>query len=81
MVLNEAQRIDIHSAIAAFTVNGAKLFGHDDVVGSIEVGKKADIIALSQNIVELAESGRPEEIAETDVTLTIFDGRVAFEVD
>ncbi len=81
VVLNEAQRIDIHSAIAAFTVNGAKLFGHDDVVGSIEVGKKADIIALSQNIVELAESGRPEEIAETDVTLTIFDGRVAFEVD
>lgn len=79
VVLNKAQRIDIHSAIAAFTVNGARLFGHDDEVGTIEVGKKADIIALSQNIVELAESGRPEEIAETEVTLTIFDGRVTFE--
>ncbi len=81
VVLNDSQRIDIHSAIAAFTVNGARLFGHDDVVGTIEVGKKADIIALSQNIVELAESGRAQEIAETEVTLTIFDGRVTFEAE
>ena len=79
VVMNESQRIDIHSAIAAFTINGARLFGHNDVVGTIEVGKKADIIALSQNIVELAESGRPQEISDTQVTLTIFDGRVTHD--
>lgn len=77
--LNEEQRIDVHSAIAAFTINGAKLFGHNDRLGSIEVGKTADIIALSQNIVELAEEGRPFEISNTAVTLTIFDGRPVYE--
>jgi predicted amidohydrolase YtcJ len=77
--LNADQRIDIHSAIEAFTVNGARLMGHDDRVGSLEVGKKADIIALSQNIVELAESGDPGRIAATEVTLTVFDGRVVHE--
>ena len=79
VVLNAEQRIDIHSAIEAFTINGASLFGHEDRVGSIEVGKKADLIALSRNIVELAESGRVDEISETEVTLTVFDGRVVFE--
>jgi predicted amidohydrolase YtcJ len=79
VVYNEAQRLDIHSAIAAFTINGARLFGHDDEVGSIEVGKKADLIALDRNIVELAESGGAAEIAETQVTLTVFDGKVVYD--
>ncbi len=79
VVLNADQRLDIHSAIAAFTINGARLFGHDDKLGSIEVGKIADIIAVSQNIVELAESGQESEIRDTEVTLTIFNGDVVYE--
>ena len=79
VVLNEDQRIDIHSAIAAFTINGAKLFGHDDRLGSIEVGKTADIIVLNQNIVELAENGDAHKISETGVEMTIFDGRIVYE--
>ncbi len=79
VVYNDAQRLDIHSAIAAFTINGARLFGHDDEVGSIEVRKKADVIALDRNIVELAEAGRVDEIGETQVTLTVFDGRLVFD--
>ena len=79
VVLNENQRVDVHSAIAAFTINGAKLFGHEDKLGSIEVGKTADIIALSQNIVELADQGRAQEIADTAVVMTVFDGRVVYE--
>ncbi len=78
-VLNEAQRIDIHSAIAAFTINGARLMGHDDMLGSIEIGKTADLIVLSQNIVELAEGGEPYRIGETKVTMTLFDGNVVYE--
>ena len=81
VVLNEAQRVDIHSAIEAFTINGARLFGHEDMVGSIEVGKKADIIALSQNIVALAEDDRHYEISNTEVTLTVFDGRIVHDRD
>lgn len=78
-VMNADERIDIHSAIAAFTRNGAKLFGHADRLGSIEAGKTADIIAISQNIVELAEMGEPQRIGDTRVTMTIFDGKVVYD--
>jgi predicted amidohydrolase YtcJ len=73
---NADQSIDIHDAIAAYTINGARLFGHDERLGSIEVGKKADLIAIDRNLIELAEADRANEIGETRVTLTIFDGRV-----
>jgi len=79
VVLNEKEALDIHSAIAAFTINGAQLFGHAAEVGSIETGKIADLIVLDQNIVELAESGNAEQIGKTKVRLTIFDGRIVFE--
>ncbi|MCI0517653.1 MAG: amidohydrolase family protein [Woeseiaceae bacterium] len=79
-VMNAEERIDVHSAIAAFTRNGARLFGHADRLGSIEAGKTADIIALDQNIVQLAENGEPQRIGDTRVTLTIFDGKVVYEL-
>lgn len=79
VVLNEGERIDIHSAIAAFTINGAKLMKHEDKLGSIETGKTADLIVLSQNIVELAEKGEPQKIGETKVTMTVFDGTIVYE--
>jgi mannose-6-phosphate isomerase-like protein (cupin superfamily) len=76
---NADQRIDIHEAIAAYTINGARLFGHQERLGSIEVGKKADLIAIDRNLIELAEAGRANEIGNTRVTLTIFDGKVVHE--
>jgi hypothetical protein len=78
-VLNADQRIDIHSAIAAFTINGARLMQHDDQLGSIETGKTADLVVLSDNIVALAEGGEPYRIAGTKVTMTVFDGKVVYE--
>jgi predicted amidohydrolase YtcJ/quercetin dioxygenase-like cupin family protein len=76
---NADQRIDIHEAIAAYTINGAKLFGHQERLGSIEVGKKADLIAIDRNLIELADAGRANEIGETRVVLTIFDGEAVYE--
>lgn len=78
-VLNEEEVISIHDAIAAFTINGARFLGHDNVLGSIEVGKTADLVVLNQNVVELAERGLAERIGETLVELTIFDGKIIFE--
>ena len=76
---NADERINIHDAIAAYTINGARLFGHEARLGSIEVGKKADLIAIDRNLIELAEAGRANEIGDTRVTLTIFDGAVIHE--
>ncbi len=77
--LNAEQRIGIDDAIAAYTIHGAKLFGHDARLGSIEVGKKADLIAIDRNLIELADSGRAHEIGATRVELTIFDGKLIYE--
>jgi mannose-6-phosphate isomerase-like protein (cupin superfamily) len=78
-IFNADQRIDIHEVIAAYTINGARLFGHQERLGSIEVGKKADLIAIDRNLIELAEAGRANEIGNTRVALTIFDGKVIHE--
>ena len=76
---NADHRIGIHDAIAAYTINGARFVGHDERLGSIEVGKKADLIAIDRNLIELAETGRANEIGNTWVALTIFDGKVIHE--
>jgi predicted amidohydrolase YtcJ len=78
-VLNPMERLDIHEAIAAFTINGARLFGHQDRLGSIEAGKIADLVVLDQNIVEMAEDGRADQIGETRSLMTVFDGDIVFE--
>jgi len=78
-VLNPDEGLDIHQAIAALTINGASLFGHQDQLGSIEPGKTADLIVLDRNIVELAENGHSDQVGETKTVLTVFNGRVVFE--
>jgi len=64
------ERIDLESAVAAFTINAAFVNKHEDQTGSIEVGKLADLIVTDQNIFEI----EPREISETRVLLTLFAG-------
>lgn len=42
--------IDSYDVLEMATINGAKLYGMEKDVGSIEVGKKADIILIKPNI-------------------------------
>lgn len=78
-VLNASQGLDIHETLAAFTINGARLMGHDDELGSIEVGKLADIAVINQNLVELANKQEFTAIRNAKVSMTIFDGRIIYE--
>jgi len=80
-VLNPNERLDIHEAIAAYTINGAKYFGKSDELGSIETGKIADLIVLDRNIVELSKGDYDTAagIAETQVEMTIFDGNIVYQ--
>jgi hypothetical protein len=78
-VFNPDQTVDIYSAIDAYTINGARMLRQADSVGSLEVGKKADLVVVNQNIIELAATGKAREISETQADLTLFDGKIVFQ--
>lgn len=58
-------------ALKAITINAARITGIDDRVGSLEVGKDADIIIFD---------GHPLELKSRAVT-TIIDGKVVYDRD
>ena len=66
--------IDLKTAIKVFTINGAKAMMHEDVAGSIEVGKHADMIVLDRNLFEI----EPTDISDVKVLKTIFAGKVVY---
>ncbi len=61
-------------AIRMATINGAKALFMEEEVGSIEVGKRADIVGFSQNIFELDIM----ELAEIEPEFTMIDGEVLY---
>ena len=71
---NIRDSIDLATAIDVFTINPAWLMHHEDKVGSIEVGKRADIAVLDKNLFEIPATS----INEASVLVTIFDGRVVY---
>jgi hypothetical protein len=74
-VLNKKERVDLATMIAAYTVNGAYTMKLDDRQGSIEVGKRADLVVLSRNLFAID----PYEISDVYVTMTVFDGRTIYQ--
>jgi cytosine/adenosine deaminase-related metal-dependent hydrolase len=70
------QVLTLAEAVAAYTIGGAKMLGIDDEVGTIEVGKKADLIVLDRNLFEIG----PDEIPKAKVLGTMFDGRIVHDV-
>jgi predicted amidohydrolase YtcJ len=72
MILGPDERVSLEEMIASFTINGAKANFLEDETGSIEVGKKADLVVLKKNLFDIP----PTEIAETKVLMTIFEGKI-----
>ena len=66
------ERIDLASAIAAFTINSAFVSRREQDTGSIEVGKLADLVLLDQNLFEIDA----KDISETKALVTLYEGRV-----
>jgi predicted amidohydrolase YtcJ len=68
-------RIGLHDAIAAATIGSAYVNHADDVSGSLEPGKAADLVVLDRNLF----AHPVEEIALAKVDLTIAAGRIVHE--
>jgi len=68
------ERIDLATAIHAFTMGSAYVNHLDDVTGSIEVGKEADLVVVDRNLFDLSL----DELADAKVQLTMVAGAPVF---
>jgi predicted amidohydrolase YtcJ len=66
------QKISVEDAVRAYTVGSAYASFDEKIKGSIEAGKLADLVVLSDDIFSID----PVKIADVKVYMTIFDGRL-----
>ena len=71
------ERVTLAQAVEAYTLGAAYAGRREKTEGSIEPGKLADLIILSQNIFEID----PHELSKTKVVKTIVGGRVVYGAD
>ena len=75
------ERISLEATIHGYTKGAAQATGWERVIGSIAPGKRADLIVLDRNLFELVERGvTGDEIAETQVLMTCFDGELVYQI-
>jgi predicted amidohydrolase YtcJ len=70
-VLGPDERISVDDAIRAVTINAAYQIMSDDKIGSLEVGKQADLVILAKN----PRTTSAEGIAKIKVQQTWIDGK------
>jgi len=68
------QVLSREQALASVTIWNAYAAFEEDIKGSIEVGKLADLVVLSQDILTVPE----DQILNTTIDMTILDGRVVY---
>jgi len=73
----ESERLDMDTLIRGYTIDAAHQLHMEDEIGSLEVGKKADLVVLDRNLFET----ETYEIHKTEVVMTLMDGNVVYEKD
>ena len=69
------ERVDVKDAIRFYTLGSAYMTFDEANRGSIEVGKLADLVVLSDDILNMD----PERISEIQVLRTVIEGRTVYE--
>lgn len=69
------QKITVEDAIKCYTLNSAYASFEEKIKGSIETGKLADLVVLSDDILSID----PVKIKDTEVIMTIFDGKIIYK--
>ena len=74
-IIGEEERLTAYEALQAITIWSAYQHYEEDTKGSIEKGKRADLVVLNKNPLKV----KPEEIKDIQVLKTIKDGKIVFE--
>ena len=73
-VLYADQRLSRMEALRSYTINVAYAGNEEDIKGSLEIGKLADVTVLSKDILTIPE----DEIPSTEIAYTIIGGEVMY---
>jgi predicted amidohydrolase YtcJ len=71
------QKLSVEETVRAFTWGSAYAEFQENVKGTIEPGKLADIVILSDDIFTID----PIKIGDAKVVLTVMDGRVVYQTN
>ena len=74
-VVGHGEALTMPEAIVGYTRIAAHLTFEEDEKGTLEVGKLADLVVLSQDLLTID----PERTMDTEVDLTVLGGRVVYE--
>jgi predicted amidohydrolase YtcJ len=69
------EALTIEEALIGYTRNGAYITFEEDIKGTLEPGKLADMVVLSDDLLTID----PDRILDVEVEKTILGGRVVFE--
>src|SRR5690606_40107214 len=69
------QTIRVEDALRAYTIANADGAFMEDELGTLEPGKRGDLVVLSENILEI----EPARIADVEVDFTVIGGVVVYE--
>jgi predicted amidohydrolase YtcJ len=71
---NERVRLTVEEALRCYTMESAYSIFQENTLGSLTVGKRADFVVLSDNILEVPA----DKIIEIDVDMTVVGGIVEY---
>lgn len=74
---NPKEKISVAQAVQAYTKGAAYASYEENLKGSLETGKLADMVVLSKDIFKIS----PAEILKTKVLATLWDGKVVYDDD
>ena len=68
------EKLSVADSIKAYTMGSSYQMYNEDITGTLEEGKLADIVVLDKNLFEID----PEEILTTTVEMTMLDGKIIY---
>ena len=69
-LMGPEERLTVAQALAAITIEPARVLGRENEIGSIRAGKKADFTVLAEDPLQVS----PEALRDIPVVTTVFEG-------